>query len=67
MRLNDLHYCKWCETNFKIKVHEKECGDFFLVCPTCKYKHYRRFENGVAVHCNLSERTTDSPIEIFGK
>jgi hypothetical protein len=60
-----IHYCKHCDSNFKVKIHELETGDFFLVCPNCKWKHYRFFKNGVAIHCELKERLGE-PIVIEG-
>lgn len=61
----EQHWCKHCDRVFLAKLHEKETGDFFLVCPGCGWRHYRRFEKGVAVHCELSKRES-TPIEIRG-
>lgn len=62
----DTHYCKHCGRDFRIEIAANEAGDFFLVCPECKWPHYRRFENGVAVHTDLTKRTGE-PIEINGR
>ena len=59
MRRPEQHYCKHCGSYFTVKVHEKESGDFILECPMCKNCHYRRFENGIAVHCDVALRTGD--------
>lgn len=62
MKKSTRHYCKHCEHDFMIELHEHESGDFFLVCPYCEWKHYRRFENGDAVHCEFTKRTGDPVI-----
>jgi len=55
----DIHYCKHCDADFEIKLHEFESGDFFLECPSCGWKHYRHFKNGIAVHCDIAKRKSD--------
>lgn len=60
-RMN-IHYCKHCNSNFRVDLNDRT-GDFFLVCPSCGWKHYRRVENGVAIHCELKNRQTE-PIEL---
>ncbi len=62
----NVHYCKHCDDNFRTDFAEKETGDFFLVCPWCEFLHYRRIENGIAVHCELSKRKSE-PIEVRGR
>ncbi len=59
------HYCKHCDSDFKVNLHEKETGDFFLLCPKCNWPHYRYFENGIAIHCELKDRKS-KPIEVKG-
>lgn len=59
----DYHYCKHCDKDFRVKIAPDETGDFFLVCPYCNWKHYRRIENGVAVHADFSKRVKE-PIDI---
>jgi hypothetical protein len=59
------HYCKHCDESFFIKIHPKETGDFFLVCPYCSWPHYRFFKDGLAMHCDIKQRLED-PIEIKG-
>lgn len=58
-----LHFCNHCETDFY--VPEVETGDFFLVCPECLWMHYRRFERGTAVHCDLAARRNE-PLVLNG-
>lgn len=60
------HYCKHCQTPFRVKLHEEETGDFLLECPTCGWRHYRHFENGVAVHCEFTQRRGE-PIKLKGE
>ena len=60
------HYCKHCNSSFRIKIHEYETGDFFLVCPNCRGKHYRHFEGGVAIHCNIFDSVNENIIELKG-
>ena len=62
----ELHYCKFCSSNFHVKIHEKETGDFLLICPGCGWEHYRRFKNGVAIHCEI-QRSTGKLIKIQGR
>ena len=62
----DMHYCKFCDRDFRVKFEDNESGDFFLACPNCGKDHYHRIENGVAVHCELKNRSGD-PIRIKGK
>ena len=62
----DKHYCKHCDTDFIVSLHEDETGDFFLECPECGWKHYRHFSKGVAVHCELKDRLNE-PLVIKGK
>jgi hypothetical protein len=61
-----IHYCKQCETDFRISFEIGETGDFFLECPRCNWTHYRRIENGQAIHCDIKKRKTD-PITVRGK
>lgn len=56
------HYCKWCEKEFRLKIEELLCGDFFIECPYCYYKHYRHFKDGVAVHCDITKRFNNPEI-----
>jgi len=56
MKKPTVHFCKWCNDSFKIKLHEKETGDFFLLCPFCNHKHYRYFDGGEAVHADINNR-----------
>jgi len=62
----NIHYCKACDNSFRVKIHEKETGDFILVCPTCSSPHYRHFNNGQAVHCDINKRKLE-PIILKGE
>ena len=63
-----FHYCKHCDSNFAIKIHEfVDTGDFFLVCPYCEYEHYRFFKDGIATHCDIDKRTSDKITRIVGR
>lgn len=55
----EFHYCKHCNNHFKIEVDPELTGDYFLVCPTCKWQHYRYFYNGTAIHCDITRRKKD--------
>lgn len=48
----DWHYCKWCDTEFPIRVPKYYSGDAMVKCPNCGWKHYRQFEAGIAISCN---------------
>ena len=61
----NLHYCKHCNIYFNVKIHDLETGDFFLICPNCNYSHYRYFENGKAIHCDINQRKSE-PITLKG-
>lgn len=62
-----IHYCKWCKESFKVKLHEEETGDFFIICPFCQHAHYRYFENGIAILSDINKRHyEDAPISIRG-
>jgi hypothetical protein len=62
-RKKEIYYCKHCDTMYLVVIDEMETGDRFLVCPTCNWKHYRCFENGVAIHANVQGQ----PVEIRGR
>jgi len=62
-RKKETCYCKHCDTIFLVVIDEMETGDRLLVCPTCNWKHYRWFENGVATHANIQGQ----PVEIRGR
>lgn len=64
---HDIHYCKFCDCTFRIKIHELETGDFFIKCPRCDKNHYRYFENGVAIHCEINKRKDDNILTIEGQ
>jgi hypothetical protein len=49
------HYCKVCETSFIVEIPLK-VEDAFIECPNCRKYHYRHFEAGIAVHCDLHLR-----------
>ena len=53
MYLPDSHYCKHCDKWFRVALAPKVSGDFLLECPNCQWQHYRHFENGEAVHCDI--------------
>ncbi len=59
-----IHFCKWCASDFLAHT-PAGTADVFLICPGCKWKHYRRFEGGIAVHCDIAKRDAE-PIEIKG-
>lgn len=61
----DEHFCKWCRSAFAVSLDENITGDFFLICPVCKHKHYRYFVRGEAVHCSITKRT-DTPKDKLG-
>lgn len=61
----DEHHCKFCVTDFYVYLEEKVTGDFILECPN-GHGHYRHFERGVAVHCDIS-KTHDEPIRVKGQ
>ena len=46
-----VHYCKWCEATWDLRVPDTLVGDALLECPRCGYMHPRQFELGVAVSC----------------
>ena len=58
------HWCKVCRTHFAVDV--EGTADVFLVCPTCERRHYRRFERGVAVHCEIG-LCGSKPREVTGR
>jgi hypothetical protein len=58
-RKKEICYCKHCDTMFLVVIDKMETGD----CPTCNRKHYRCFENGVAIHANVQGQ----PVEIRGR
>jgi hypothetical protein len=60
---HDRHYCKHDMQWFMVELPHNFTGDVFLTCPTCHWKHYRHFVDGVAVHCDISKRH-DDPVEI---
>jgi hypothetical protein len=49
----DLHYCKSCKSHFRFPVPNGVTADYFLKCPYCSKLHYRHFEDGMAVHCDI--------------
>lgn len=59
------HWCKWCKSWFFVSLCERFTGDVFLVCPVCKWKHYRHFAMGEAVHCDIGRRH-DDPTPVIG-
>ena len=40
-------------------MDEDATGDFFLMCPFCKYPHFRHFENGSTTHCDITKAKGD--------
>jgi hypothetical protein len=62
----DLHYCKHCRRWFAVQLAEKVTGDFFLECPSCQWRHYRHFEKGEAIHCDIF-RAHDTPVLVKGR
>lgn len=56
----DRHYCKICDRWFYVRLEPKVSGDFFLECPNCLKQHYRHFEKGEAIHCDIF-KTHDTP------
>ena len=65
MTVRSLHYCKHCDCEFDVSIHEAETGDFFLICPRCGWRHYRYFEMGVAKHCEITKRINE-PLNLMG-
>jgi hypothetical protein len=59
----EVHWCKACKQYFKLDLESDTTGDFFLVCPNCQRKHYRYFEHGQVIHCDIAKRKSE-PIEI---
>ena len=64
MTLNnrDFHYCKHCQSHFSVVLDPNVSGDYLLVCPSCKWQHYRHFYQGVAIHCDIEKRYADPKI-----
>jgi len=52
----EVHYCKACDSEFRIKVDKELTGDYFIVCPRCERRHYRYFYAGEAQHCDITKR-----------
>lgn len=48
----DVHWCKHCDTSFRIRVPETYTGDAIIKCPECGWQHPRQFEVGIAVSCD---------------
>lgn len=61
----DHHYCKHCGRWFRVSLGRDVTGDLILECPHCMWHHYRRFERGEAVHCDVN-RAHDTPKLIKG-
>ena len=67
MEVRNDHYCQHCKNTFKIKIHECEEGDAFILCPFCNHKHYRFFKGGIAIHGDINMRHyKDQPFTIRG-
>ena len=50
-----------------INIHEDETGPFFIKCISCNYLHFREFKKGVAIHCDIRQRSHKKIITIHGK
>ena len=59
-----LHYCKHCQSHFRIDLADNETGPFILRCPNCGWKHFRVFRDGEAVSCD-PPRSADDVIPVI--
>ena len=67
MNNRSKHHCKYCNKNMYINIHEDETGPFFIKCISCNYLHFREFKKGVAIHCDIRQRSHKKIITIHGK